>query len=168
VTSSAPADVTVELADSDDADALADLWVDLAANQRQHGSHLLASDNRTRVHETMLKHVVTHTAVVARRDGDVVGFVTFGQESESFAQDVTRGIVHNIYVAAGHRGEGVGSALLAAAEETLAGRGVDTLGLQAMAANDAARAFYRRHGYELHRVEFEKPAESDTLTTDDG
>jgi ribosomal protein S18 acetylase RimI-like enzyme len=168
VTPDPPADVAIGFADSGDAGAIADLWVDLATDQRQHGSHLLPEENRTRVRETMLKHVVTDTALVARRDDEVVGFVTFGQESESFQQDVSRGIVHNIYVRSGHRGEGVGSGLLDTAEEVLASRGVDTLSLQAMAPNEAARAFYRRHGYEPHRVELEKPAESDSLTTDDG
>ena len=163
-----PADVAVGFADSADAAALADLWVGLATDQRRHGSHLLPEENRTRVRETMLRHAVTDTALVARRDGEVVGFVTFGQETESFEQDVTRGVVHNIYVRAGDRGEGIGSELLATAEEVLVSRGVDTLSLQAMAPNDAARTFYRRHGYEPHRVELEKPAESDTLTTDDG
>lgn len=162
-----PADVTVALAETADAEAIADLWVDLAADQRQHGSHLLPEPNRTRVGETMLKHVVSDTAFVAHRDGAVVGFVTFGQESERYRQDVTRGVVHNIYVEAGHRGEGIGSGLLSAAEEALIERGVDTLGLQAMAVNDAARSFYRRHDYELHRVEFEKSAGSDSLTTTD-
>jgi ribosomal protein S18 acetylase RimI-like enzyme len=167
VTADLPSDVTVAFAESADAGVLADRWVDLAADQRQYGSHLLADENRRRVRETMLNHVVTNTALVARRDDDVVGFVTFGQESESFQQDVTRGVVHNIYVAADHRGEGIGSALLATAERTLADRGVDTVGLQAMATNEAARSFYRRHGYEPHRVELEKSTGSDTLTTDD-
>lgn len=163
----APETFIVEFADGEDADDLTELWVDLAENQRQHGSHLRSSENRTRIEETMLKHVVTDTALLARRDGAVIGFVTFGQESERFQQDVTRGIVHNIYVRPDARGEGVGSALLSEAETTLIERGVDTLGLQAMAENDAAREFYRGHGYEPHRVEFEKPAESDSLTTDD-
>ena len=162
-----PPDVAVEFANSLDADDVADLWVELAEDQRQHGSNLLPEANRTRVHETILKHVVTNTALVARRGDDVVGFVTFGPESERFRQDVTRGIVHNIYVQEGYRGEGIGTALLSTAEETLVDRGVDTLSLQAMAANEAARSFYRRHGYEPHRVEFEKSAESDSLTTDD-
>ena len=162
-----PSGVTVESANSLDADGIADLWVELAEDQRQHGSSLLPEANRTRVHETMLKHVVTNTALVARLEDDVIGFVTFGQESERFRQDVTRGIVHNIYVQKDHRGKGIGTVLLSTAEETLVDRGVDTLSLQAMAANDAAREFYRRHGYEPHRVEFEKSAESDSLTTDD-
>lgn len=162
-----PDDVAIEMADGRAAAGIADLWVELAEDQRQHGSHLLPGANRARVRETMMKHVVTNTALVARRDDEVVGFVTFGQESERFQQDVTRGIVHNIYVRAGHRGEGIGSAMLSTAEGTLVDRGVDTLSLQAMAANDAARAFYRRHGYEPHRVEYEKSTGSDSLTTDD-
>lgn len=162
-----PADVAIGSADSDCVDELADRWVELARDQRRHGSHLLPAENRTRVREAMLRHVVGDTVRVARRDGDVVGFVTFGQESEHYQQDVTRGIVHNIYVAAGHRGEGVGSALLAAAEDSLADRGVDAVALQAMASNEAARAFYRTNGYDPHRVELEKSVESDTLTTDD-
>lgn len=168
MTDEAPGDVAIEAAESDDVDALADLWVELARDQRRHGSHLLPEENRARVREAMLRHVVSDTARVARRDGDIVGFVTFGRESEHYRQDTTRGIVHNIYVAADHRYEGIGSALLAAAERTLASRGVDVVGLQAMATNEAAREFYRANGYDAHRVELEKPVESDTLTTDDG
>lgn len=162
-----PEDVDVTPIDSGDAELLADLWVELAADQRQHGSHLLAESNRRRIREAMLQHVVTDTALVARREGDVVGFVSFGRESESFEQDLTRGTVHNIYVRSGHRGEGIGSALLSRAEATLVERGVDAVCLQAMATNNEARGFYRRHGYDPHRVELEKPIESDSLTTDD-
>jgi ribosomal protein S18 acetylase RimI-like enzyme len=162
-----PEDVAVRPIDSGDAELLADLWVELAADQRQHGSHLLAESNRRRIREAMLQHVVTDTALVARREGDVVGFVSFGRESESFEQDLIRGTVHNIYVRSGHRGEGIGSALLSRAEAALAERGVDAVCLQAMATNSEAREFYRRHGYDPHRIELEKPIESDSLTTDD-
>ncbi|MFQ3319557.1 MAG: hypothetical protein ACI80F_001624, partial [Natronomonas sp.] len=37
---SPPADVSIEAAESDDAGPLADHWVDLAEDQRRHGSHL--------------------------------------------------------------------------------------------------------------------------------
>ncbi len=176
----APAGYAVEPADTDDADTMADRWVDLAADQRNYGSHLEAADNRDRIHETMLQHVVTDTALVARElseagveegadaDGDaLVGFVTFGRETGSYTQDVARGVIHNLHVVPDHRRGGVGSALLSAAEATLAARGVDVVALEAMATNDAARAFYRHHGYSPHRVELEKALESDTPTTDD-
>ena len=123
----------------------------------------------------MLQHAVTDTVLVARDidegkttdDGEPVGFITFGRESEEYTQDVARGIVHNIYVREGDRGVGVGTALLSAVERILGERGADAVALQAMAANEAARRFYRRNGYEAHRVELEKPLESDSLTTDD-
>jgi len=169
----APAGYVIEPPTTGDADAMADQWVDLATGQRRLGSHLRADDNRERIHETMLQHVVTATALVARRSTDdadgsgLAGFVTFGRESEAYQQDVVRGLVHNLYVRPADRGEGLGGALLAAAESTLTDRGVEVVGLEAMAANDDARRFYERHGYEPHRVELEKPLESDTLTTDD-
>ena len=159
--------MTIDGAESDDADRLADIWVDLATNQRTHGSNLLPEENRNRVREAMLQHVVTDTVLVARRDDAIVGFVTFGRETEHYEQDVHRGVVHNIYVTDGNRGAGIGSELLARAETELEGMGVDAVALQAMADNEAARRFYRRHGYEPHRVEFQKPTESDTLTTGD-
>ena len=163
----APPGYTVDRLDTDDAGTAAALWVELAAGQRDHGSHLLAPANRQRVRETMLRHAAADTAFVARDGTDVVGFVTFGTESEGYAQDVDRGVVHNIYVRPTDRGAGVGSALLAAAEAALADRGVGVVALRAMADNEAARRFYRRHDYEPHRVELERPVESDTLTTDD-
>jgi len=158
--------VTIEAPGADVAEAVTDLWVALAAGQREHGSHILAEDNRARIREQILRHAVSDTLLVAR-DGDVVGFVTVERESGSYAQDYTRGVVTNLYVRPEHRGEGVGSALLAAAEDRLRELGVDAVALEVMADNEAARRFYRRAGYEPHRVELEKPVESDTHSKGD-
>jgi ribosomal protein S18 acetylase RimI-like enzyme len=163
-----PADVTIEPADSSDTTALTELWIDLAADQRRHGSHLLAEPNRSAIREAMLQHVVGETALVARRDGAIVGFITFGVESERYRQDVSRGIIHNVYVRDNDRGQGIGGELLSEAEAILRAEAVDAVGLQAMAANDDARRFYRRHGYEPHRVELEKPINNDTQIPNDG
>lgn len=86
----------------------------------------------------------------------VLGFVMFGLETGGYEQDVTRGVVHNLYVRPPHRDRGVGSALLDAAESALAERGADVVSLEAMLANQAAVRFYRRNGYRCHRVELEK------------
>jgi ribosomal protein S18 acetylase RimI-like enzyme len=157
-----PDGVTIESADSDDAAVLSDLWVDLAIDQRQHGSHLRAFENEPWIHETMLQHVARDTAIVARRGGDVVGFVTFGTEAGRYEQDCTRGFVHNIYVREVDRGDGIGSGLLAAAEAALESMDVDVIALESMAENEAARAFYRRRGYTPHRIELEKPINAGT------
>ncbi|WP_226012648.1 GNAT family N-acetyltransferase [Halomicrobium salinisoli] len=153
----------VAVADAADADAVADLWVALAADQIAHGSHILPGENRATIRESVDHHLVADELLVARRDGVVVGFVMFTVENGRFEQDADRGIVENIYVTPAHRGRGVGSELLAAAERTLEDRGVDVVALDVMADNEAARRFYRRHGYEPHRVQMEKATESDTL-----
>lgn len=144
---------------TDEADAIADMWVALAREQRPHGSHLLADANRAHVRASVARHVVAGDLLVARRADEPVGFVWFELETGAYEQDATRGLVRNLYVRPDHRGEGVGSDLLAAAEERLRSAGAETLSLEVLAANEDARRFYRRHGYSPHRVELEKPAD---------
>jgi len=167
--------VSVELGTIADVDAVADLWVDLCAGQREFGSHFLAEENRARVREAVAQNAVADELLVARADpevrdesdesaAEIVGFVTVSVESGTYDRDVTRGLVQNIYVVAHRRGDGIGSELLAEAETRLAEAGADAVSLDVMADNEAARRFYRRHGYAPHRVELEKSVESDTLT----
>ncbi len=158
-------DVTIETGGSDDVDAVTDLWVRLAADQREYGSHLLSEDNRTTIRESVARHAVGDTLLVARA-GAVVGFAMVAVKPGGFAQDCTRGVVENLYVATGRRGEGVGTALVEAAEARLADRGADVVSIEVMAENGQARELYRRLGYEPHRVELEKPARSDTHSKD--
>lgn len=165
--------VTIEAADAADADAVAELWVALAADQREYGSHLLAEENRTHICDAIARHIVVDGLLVARPESDeeaslpVIGFVMFGIETGSYEQDVDRGIVHNLFVRPAHRDEGVGASLLAAAEEALADAGADVIALEAMLANEAARRFYLDQGYHPHRVEFEKYVGSDTHSKED-
>ena len=156
--------VSVEPAANDSLDRLVELWVGLAAEQRNYESHLLAAENATEVREVLARNIVAEELLVARDGDDVVGFVTFNVESGTYAQDATRGVVSNIYVEPARRDAGVGTKLLEAAEAELRERSVDAFALGVLADNDAARRFYRRHGYLPHRIELEKPAENDTLT----
>lgn len=159
-------DVTIEAAESDEAETITSLWVRLADGQRAYGSHILPEANRTQIRESVARHIVGNTLLVARRDG-IVGFVMFTVEDGTYEQDLDRGIVENIYVDPAARNEGVGTALLRAAERRLAERGADTVALEVMAGNDAARRFYDRQGYEPNRLELEKRVESDTHSKDD-
>lgn len=179
----------IERPDTDAAETLADLWVELARGQRDHGSHVLPAANRTAIREALVRHVVTDGVLVAREggaqnegenegrkearigaeggtgNGTIHGFVMFSPESNTYEQDVTRGVIHNLYVRESHRGEGVGTALVEAAETALADRGFEAVTLEVMAGNDAARRFYRDRGFDPHRVEMEKALpgpESDT------
>ncbi|MFB6255125.1 MAG: N-acetyltransferase, partial [Haloplanus sp.] len=67
--------VTVEPAVPGDADAIADLWVALAADQRRHGSHLCADANRDAIRESLARHAAADGLTLARDDGAFVGFV---------------------------------------------------------------------------------------------
>ncbi|MDG5777682.1 GNAT family N-acetyltransferase [Haloarculaceae archaeon H-GB2-1] len=154
-------EVIVERPSREAVETLTDFWTGLASEQRQYESHVLPEENRTAIREILVRQVVTNRILVARRGDTLVGFLSYNVESGFFEQDVTRGVVEHLYVLPDHRNDGIGSALLEAAEDALRDRNVDTLVLEAMADNEPARRFYRRHGYHPHRVELEKPVEND-------
>jgi len=141
--------------DTEAASRLVELWLGLAESQRAYGSHLLVEPNREVIRETVLQHIVTGSVLVAR-DDEIVGFVTFSKQTDRYAKAMSRGLIENLYVQPGRRGEGIGSALLEAAQERLAEKGVAVVSLEVMATNEEARRFYRRHGYGEHRLELEK------------
>jgi ribosomal protein S18 acetylase RimI-like enzyme len=146
--------------ETDQVDELVELWVRLADGQRDHGSHLSAEENRQQIRESMLRHIVANRVLVADT-GQIDGFVMFTTETTDYVQDCTRGLIENLYVRPEARGEGIGSALLQAAERQLSDAGVDTVTLEVMAPNEDARRFYRRHGYRPHRLELEKSLSDD-------
>lgn len=164
---SAPSAAVVERPSMDEVDAVADLWVDLAASQRAYDSHIRGPENRETIREAMARHAVTDGLRVARLDGETVGFVMFGLERGEYEQDLTRGVVRNIYVEPAARNRGLGSELLSTAERELRDAGAEAITLDVMAENEGARRFYERHGYVPHRVEVEKRVESDTHSKGD-
>ena len=157
----------IEPATIDDVDAIAEQWLDLAAEQIQYGSHLRVSANSEPIRMALAKHVSDDTALVARAEG-IVGFVSFEIVDGVFEERVTRGRVQNLYVRPGRRNCGVGSALLEAAESALAEAGADRIAVEAMAPNEDARRLYERRGYEPHRMEYERRVENDTQTNQEG
>lgn len=157
----------VEPGTVDDADAVTDLWVDLASEQTRYGSHVRPESNRTPIRDELARYAATDRLLVARSDG-VVGFATYTIEDGTYGLDVVRGLVENIYVVPEYRDRGIGSDLLATAERQLTDRGADVVALETLADNADARRFYRRHGFVPHRVELEKPVESDNHSKEGG
>jgi ribosomal protein S18 acetylase RimI-like enzyme len=156
----------VSAATGDDVAAVTEQWVALAAEQCDHGSHLLAAENRQQARELISQYVHADGVAVARHDGQRVGFVMFHVETGLYETDATRGVVDNLYVVPDARGDGVGSALLDHAEAQLRERGADALAVEALWDNEGARRLYRNRGYHRHRVTFEQSVESDTHTRD--
>ncbi|WP_252698841.1 GNAT family N-acetyltransferase [Natronosalvus vescus] len=165
-------DITIEPATPDDLEAITELWVRLAINQRQHGSHVHAESNRETMQALLRAHQVDGGLLVARHRGSIVGFASFSVEHGSLDLDCTRGLLSNLYVDPALRGQGLGSRLLEAVESDLVERGVDVISLEAMAANEAARQFYRQAGYTPFRIGFERRLEgsmkNDTHSKDEG
>jgi ribosomal protein S18 acetylase RimI-like enzyme len=159
--------VAIAAATPADADAVADLWVALATDQRRHGSNLRADANRDAIRESLARHAADGGLTVARADGDIVGFVRFGVERGPLRQDCTRGAVHDLYVDPEWRGAGVGTRLLDAAEAALRDREVDAIAVEALADNTDAIRLYERRGYRPHRIEFEQEVENDKRSRGD-
>lgn len=160
----------IDAPEIDAADALADLWVRLAAEQKEHGSHLQADANRETIRESLLRALVTDGVLVARAEaGDefdaapetILGFVMFNPERRQFETTIPRGTIQNLYVLPDYREQGLGTQLLDAATATLGDRGIEVVTLEVMADNEEARRFYSRHGFEPHRVHLSKRIESD-------
>jgi ribosomal protein S18 acetylase RimI-like enzyme len=154
----------VEVATLNDLDRILELWVALAEEQREHGTHLTVEPNRELIRESLAQRIVDQTCLVARRaeaagdTAEIVGFLSFDHERNGLDRDVERGVIENLYVVPESRGEGLGTALLEVAEAALAGAGADRIVLEAMAGNDAARRFYEAQGYRPHRITYERPA----------
>ena len=131
------AGVEVRPPEPDEIEAVVDMWVALARDQREYGSHLLSAENRAAVGESFARELVVgglRVADGAVADGDVegdglLGFVSFALDTGSYETDVVRGVVRNLYVRPGARRRGGGGRLLDAAEGELASQGADTVRL---------------------------------------
>jgi ribosomal protein S18 acetylase RimI-like enzyme len=146
----------------EDAPPIASCWVKLARGQRSHGSHVQAEPNREAILQAITRHIVADELRVATVEDEIVGFVMIGFETGEYELDCRRGTIQNLFVEPDHRNRGLGSGLLEAAEQMLAERGADVVSLEVLAPNERARRFYRRHGYDPHRIELTKQLENDT------
>ncbi len=80
-----------------------------------------------------------------KRDGTLAATVMVGDDGH-------RGWVYYLAVAESERGRGLGRAMMRAAEDWLAKRGVPRLNLMVRADNSAVRAFYAALGYRTSDV----------------
>lgn len=86
--------------------------------------------------------------------GDIAGYVYAGIEPASFKELRERaGYVHDLLVADGARGAGVGPKLLEAAVAWLREQGMPRVLLWTAARNDRARALFEAHGFSATMIE---------------
>lgn len=141
--------MTIRLAAADDVSAIARLTGELGYSGSESEfagrlARMLAADD--------------HTVLVAvDPDGCVIGwihvFLALHVQSPRCAE------VGGMVVAEGHRGAGVGSRLLAAAEDWGATAGVESMCVRSRVERDAAHAFYTRRGYAVTKEQrvYDKP-----------
>jgi ribosomal-protein-alanine N-acetyltransferase len=89
--------------------------------------------------------IASADCVVAVDGARIAGFV-LTEENPPLAHIIT------LDIAESHRRQGVGTALLAESERNLSLRGVRSVLLETAIDNEAAVAFWKRHGYRIEAV----------------
>jgi [ribosomal protein S18]-alanine N-acetyltransferase len=98
--------------------------------------------------KTTLRYFLTIPSadwIIAADGARIAGFI-LTEENPPLAHIIT------LDVAETHRRHGVGSGLLAESERNLALRGVRTILIETAIENEAAVAFWKRHGYRIEAV----------------
>jgi [ribosomal protein S18]-alanine N-acetyltransferase len=88
--------------------------------------------------------------VVAEVENQIAGFII--AEAEARPQRAITGHIITIDVLEPYRRSGIGSLLISAAEERMAARGAKQVELETARNNDAAIAFWQKHGYRTRGV----------------
>jgi len=95
--------------------------------------------------KTTLRYFLTVPSadcVVAVEDNKIAGFIV-SEENPPLAHIITLDVDQS------HRRRGIGAALLEKLESDLAARGVRSILLETASDNEAAVAFWQRHGYRI-------------------
>ena len=98
-----------------------------------------------------------HLVVAENEAGDVVGDAWVGPDPQDTTGTADSAWLYDINVFEPFRRNGYGSAILAAAEELVAGEGRTRIGLNVVGDNDAAIGLYRRNGYHVSSLQLDKP-----------
>ena len=132
---------------ADDAEAMRDVWEQVAGEGEWIGAELpLRADWADRYRAAVGDDAIAWFLAVDDGTGDVIGGL--------FTQD-DGGLTHvGMAILDGHRGQGIGRRLLAAAIDWARARGAHKIDLEVWPHNERARALYRSAGFvdEGHRV----------------
>jgi ribosomal protein S18 acetylase RimI-like enzyme len=149
--------VTFTLRGADCLDVLEPLWLDLFDHHRSVGDAGIrvieragSWPRRRRLYEELFAEPGTFV-VLAERNGHPVGYalchIKRGADDTWDTGDLI-GEVETLVLSADVRGDGVGTALMDAAESELGRRGAATIVTAVLAGNDRARDFYLGRGMQ--------------------
>ena len=134
----------VDYLDAQDAQALVFL-LDAYAQDPMGGGEALNPENTARLSSDMAR-IAGAASFIAWLEAKPVGLINCFEGYSTFKAKPLLN-VHDIAVLAGHRGQGVGQALLKAAEEHALKRGCCKLTLEVLSGNAPAMASYKRFGF---------------------
>lgn len=141
-------DIRIRIAQTPDGGELARLrhalWPDVSVEE--HGRELTAILNGTAALTMPLI-----TLIAEERDGTLVGFVEADLRSHADGCDPARpvGYIEGWYIAETHRRRGIGTKLLAAAEEWARSKGCVEMASDALIANQVSQHAHEALGYEV-------------------
>lgn len=126
-------------ATAEDYPALMELWQSIPESRR---ALTPVDDTREGISRYLERN--PSTSFVAQdaggADGRIIGAVLAGHDGR-------RGIIHHMAVAPGSRWNGIASTLVRRAEDALKTEGIKKILILVFRDNDAANAFWERHGY---------------------
>jgi len=127
------------------------MWLALYELQRQQGMQMVPPPGAFALWASSIKPTLGRFGqlFLAEGSGALIGFLAARVRSAPpWFGGATVGFVSEVWVDPEARGRRVGERLVRAAEEWFRGQGIERAELQVMATNDAARALYRRLGWD--------------------
>jgi ribosomal protein S18 acetylase RimI-like enzyme len=140
----------VDYLNAQDAQALVFL-LDAYAQDPMGGGEALKPEASSRLCADMSR-IAGAASFIAWLDGQPIGLINCFEGYSTFKAKPLLN-VHDIAVLTGHRGQGVGQALLQAAEAHALARGCCKLTLEVLSGNAPAMASYKRFGFEQYELD---------------
>ena len=140
----------VDYLNAQDAQALIFL-LDAYAQDPMGGGEALNPEASSRLCADMSR-IAGAASFIAWLDGQPIGLINCFEGYSTFKAKPLLN-VHDIAVLAAHRGQGVGQALLQAAEAHANSRGCCKLTLEVLSGNAPAMASYKRFGFEQYELD---------------
>ena len=140
----------VDYLNAKDAEALVFL-LDAYAQDPMGGGEALKPDNAARLCKD-LSRIPGAASFIAWLDDQPIGLINCFEGYSTFKAKPLLN-VHDIAVLSAHRGQGVGQALLKAAEDHARNRGCCKLTLEVLSGNGPAMASYKRFGFAQYELD---------------
>ena len=88
--------------------------------------------------------------------GKIVGWSWLRIYENEFFKEGAYGEINEIYIVPEWRGKGIGKILMKHAEDWFRNKGIKTVRVEALATNEKALAFYRKHGFKPNYITLQK------------